>query len=118
VQDTESPQQTAKLALEALELEKCFSANRYAGATANRPILHTQGAIPVVISAPHAVNHPRHGRMKLADTFTGTLALQLSRQTGAPAFVYAQTTSEDPNYDEGGAYKTALASPHPRLRRT
>jgi hypothetical protein len=98
-----------ELASEALALERQFSANRYSGSSRCPAILRTAGDLPVIISAPHAVNHPREGGLKLADTFTGSLSLQLSKRIGAPAVIYSRTSGEDANYDEDGSYKRALA---------
>ena len=98
-----------ELARQALGLEAQFSSNHYQGSSHGPTIIQTKGKLPVVISSPHAVNHPRDGRLKLADTFTGALALQLSEMTGAPAVIYSRTSEEDPNYDEDGAYKQLLA---------
>src|ERR1035441_4238255 len=94
----------------ALRIERQFSDNQYYGCPGNPPILSLAGRMPLILSCPHAVNHPREGSTKLADTFTGTLGIQLSELTGTPALIYSRTTSEDPNYDEDGPYKRALRS--------
>jgi len=93
---------------EALKLEAQFAANKYSGSHQNPPIIEVVGRRSVVISCPHAVNHPRENRLKLADTFTGALGLQLAEFTGASLLVYARTTEEDPNFDKAGPYKTHI----------
>lgn len=94
----------------ALQMEHQFAENIYNGSDAGPPMIVLPGDVPIVVSSPHAVNHPRDGRVKLADTFTGTLALQLASLTGVSALVYARMSEEDPNYDTDGPYKRQLAS--------
>jgi hypothetical protein len=104
----QSIEPSQELARQALELEAQFSLNHYEGSSHGPEIIRTKGKLPVVISSPHAVSHPREGRLKLADTFTGALALQLSQRTGAPAIIHSRTSEEDPNFDENGTYKQLL----------
>jgi hypothetical protein len=93
----------------AIQMERQFSEDNYNGSMRGPKLIVRQGIIPIVLSSPHAVNHPREGLLKLADTFTGTLALQLASLTGASALVYAHMSTEDPNYDVDGPYKQQLA---------
>jgi hypothetical protein len=94
---------------EAKALEQQFRANGFHGRSSNPPILVTKGNLPFVLSAPHAVIHPRSGKEKDNEFYTGTLALQVASFTGASAIVYARTSDEDPNYDPPGPYKEQLA---------
>lgn len=91
-------------------VERQFSARSYRGNHAGPAVLHMRGNTPIVLSSPHATNHPREGQIKLADTFTGTLAIQLARLVGASALIYARTTDEDPNDDADGPFKRQLHS--------
>lgn len=93
----------------ALRLEKRFAANQYGGRRHASSPLIVRGHVPVLLSAPHAVNHPREGKTKIADTFTGPLVAQLAELSGASALIYSRTSGEDPNYDEDGPYKRALS---------
>ncbi len=93
----------------AVSIERQFAAEEYSGNSTGPALIVSQGKIPIVLSSPHAVNHPRNGRIKFADVFTGTLALQAATLTGASALVYARTLGEDPNYDADGPYKRRLA---------
>lgn len=96
------------LAQEAIELEQLFQANNYRGKETNPCPWVLVGSTPVVISAPHAVMHPRRGQQRENEPYTGPLALQLHATTGASAIIYARTTAEDPNYDKNSPYKEAL----------
>lgn len=94
----------------ALQMEKQFAKDGYMGSHGEPELTVIRGKIPIVISSPHAVNHPREGRLKLADTFTGSLALQLASLTNAHVIVYSHTAQEDPNYDNDGPYKQQIIS--------
>ena len=96
------------IANEAIELERQFRANRHRGVEGGLFPLVRKGNGRVVISAPHAVIHYRDGKKKLNEPYTGALALQLHERTGASAIINASTTSEDPNWDKTGVYKTRL----------
>src|SRR6266700_1018875 len=96
------------LARAAIQIEQQFAKNHYHGSERNPSILVVSGSCPIVLSCPHAVNHTRAGKIKLADTFTGALGIQLASLTQSHALIYARTTSEDPNYDVGGTYKQQL----------
>lgn len=98
------------IARQAPLVERQFSARSYRGKHAGPAVIHIRGNTPIVLSSPHATNHPREGQTKLADTFTGTLAIQLARLVGASALIYARTTDEDPNYDADGQFKRQLHS--------
>ena len=84
---------------EQIELnEKKFSINNYDGAgDENYKII--EGTIPVMLSAPHAVNHFRNGQKKWADLYTGGMALYLQKITGCHLIYNACFTEKDPNFD-------------------
>ncbi|HLW02690.1 MAG TPA: N-formylglutamate amidohydrolase [Ktedonobacterales bacterium] len=103
-------QDSRLIAQEAKALEQQFRANGFHGSKDNPPILVKKGNLPLIFSAPHAVIHPRSGKEKGREWYTGTLALQVASFTGASAIVYARTSNEDPNYDPPGPYKEALRS--------
>ena len=82
-----------------LENERKFSINDYDGIEGeNYKII--QGSIPVMLSAPHAVNHFRNGQKKWADLYTGGIALYLQQITGCHLIYNAGFTEKDPNFDE------------------
>jgi hypothetical protein len=93
----------------AVRMECQFAARGYSGNSAGPALIESQGEIPIILSAPHAVNHPRNGNIKFADMFTGTLAVQAAALTGTSVLVYARMLEEDPNYDTDGPYKRRLA---------
>ena len=88
-----------------------FSINEYRGLPDAQPFAVVEGSIPTLVSAPHAVTHMRKGRIKASEDFTGPIALELSRATGAHAIVATRFAGTDPNSDpfEQSAYKQALA---------
>ena len=91
------------------ELEKVFSANHYNG-SGNTAFRIEEGSVPIMLSAPHAVNHFRDGKLKAADCYTGGIARYLRELTGCPIIYSASFTETDPNYDspEAGGYKESL----------
>lgn len=89
--------------------EKIFSANNYDGnAKENYKII--RGNIPIMLSAPHAVNHFRGGQKKWADLWTGAIALYLQQTTGCHLIYNACFAEKDPNFDasENNDYQNAL----------
>lgn len=93
----------------ALAIETFFSARRYEGLPLPRPVHILFGSLPVLVSAPHAVRHPRNGRLKLHEKFTGSLAMLMHHLTGCSAIFAVRTDSSDPNLDPVSPYKDELA---------
>lgn len=87
-----------------------FSVNEYRGCADASPFTVVEGSVPALVSAPHAVTHLREGRVKASEDFTGPIALELARATGAHAIVATRFDGADPNADplEASAYKRAL----------
>ncbi len=87
-----------------------FSVNDYRGLPDAPPFSMVEGALPVVVSAPHAVSQLREGRVKPSDDFTGALALAVADLVGASSIVASRYDACDPNWDplERCAYKRAL----------
>ena len=78
--------------------EKIFSANNYDGNMGeNYKII--RGNIPIMLSAPHSVNHYRNGQKKWADLWTGGIALYLQQITGCHLIYNACFAEKDPNFD-------------------
>lgn len=93
-----------------------FSVNEYRGLADAPPFTVVEGSAPAIVSAPHAVTHMRDGHIKASEDFTGPIALEVARQTGAHAFVATRFDmldglGSDPNADpfETSPYKQALA---------
>ena len=78
--------------------EKKISSHRYYG-RGNKQFNILEGTIPVIISAPHAVNQFRKGELKFADKLTGSFALALHELTGCHVIYSAKYFECDPNYD-------------------
>lgn len=95
-----------------LQLNKQFELNNWNGfwkSESNFSLLKIKSwKYPVMISAPHAVNHIREGQMLWADLLTWWLAVYLQEQ----CFVHCITSQSfliwDPNYDKTSEYKENL----------
>ena len=102
---------TDKLLRRIKKHEKLFSRHHYNGG-GRADFVIKKGRIPIMVSAPHAVNHLRAGANKAADMFTGALALYLYEQFGCHIIYQARYASCDSNYDANdhgeNKYQTAL----------
>ena len=67
-----------------------------------------KGKSNVIISAPHAYNHMRNGKVKKKDKLTLTLAKMLSELTQAHVIYTNRTIPYDPNYDKLNDYQIEL----------
>ena len=83
---------------EIKELEELFSENNYDGSGREAFVIE-EGNIPIMISAPHAVNQYREGKVKWADMYTGGIARYLHKVTGCHLIYSCKYTESDPNYD-------------------
>lgn len=86
---------------EIRELETLFSSNEYDGAGTSAFVIE-EGTIPIMVSAPHAVNQYREGQRKWADRYTGGIARYLREVTGCHVIYSCMYTQSDPNYDQPG----------------
>ena len=80
-------------------LEKLFSDNFYNG-SGKTAFNIEEGRIPIMVSAPHAINQFRDGKIKYADMYTGGIAKYLHEKTGCHVIYSCMYTESDPNYDE------------------
>lgn len=71
---------------------------------------HTQGKVPVLISAPHACMHMRDGVSKMQEEYTGAIALYLAERCDCHAIFTRYKTDEDPNWHSDSRYKQAIKS--------
>lgn len=75
---------------------------------------YTEGAVPILISAPHGAKHtrfyPEHGERqpKDEDEFTAGLARLVAERSGAHVLWLRRKSNEDGNHDAGCRYKQAL----------
>jgi len=75
---------------------------------------YTEGAVPVLISAPHGAKHarffPEQGERKPKDEdeFTAGLARLVAERSGAHVLWLRRKSDEDGNHDEDSRYKDAL----------
>jgi hypothetical protein len=100
------------LAAEAIALElTLFDQERCSRPNArSRTYRVLAGRVPVVLSAPHSVQQPRpcagvDGALHRSEPYTGPLAIQLHRATGAWAIYATRTARRDPNHMLFSTYK-------------
>jgi hypothetical protein len=67
------------------------------------------GPTPVIVTAPHAVSHWRTDRWKLADRFSGQIALELARDLNASSLIVSADTFEDGNFIPDGQFKSLVS---------
>ena len=87
-----------------------FSVSEYRGLPDAPAFRIVEGALPVIISAPHAVSQLREGKVKPSDDYTGPLALAAAEIAGCHAIVATRYAEGDPNWDplDCCPYKQAL----------
>ncbi len=92
--------------------EQAFSVNNYDGDfKVDYGYRYEKGTIPVLVSAPHSVNHSRNDMEKCADMFTGSIARMIHLLTGCHVFYKTKNDNHDPNYDPingDGGYKNSV----------
>lgn len=90
-------------------LEADFSNNGYYGTNlwTEEKYRVLSGITPVLLSAPHAVNHFREDDIRNAEKYTGALARYLSYSTSSYA-IFQMFTHADPNIDKESLYKNAV----------
>lgn len=89
------------------QYEKEFAKRNYNGGGKQNFIIRP-GKIPIMISAPHAINHFREEGEKRAEKYTGGIARYLQKATQCHLIYSARYAKADPNYEEKGEYKLAL----------
>lgn len=80
------------------KLEKNFSRNYYNG-IGKKAFSIIEGTIPIMLSAPHAINQYREGKIKWADMFTGGISKYIQEKTGCHLIYSCKYTESDPNFD-------------------
>lgn len=90
-------------------IEGQFSYNEYNGfGHSLLPYNVKIGTKPVLISAPHSVNHMRNNNVKEVDKYTGTIASIVQLYTNCFCIYSNRISDEDPNHTIGGSYKEAV----------
>lgn len=100
------------LAAEAIAMElQLFDQDRCSRPAArSRTFRLLAGRVPVALSAPHSVQQPRprdgeEEALHRSEPYTGPLAIQLHRATGAWAIYATRTSRTDPNHAPFSTYK-------------
>ena len=89
--------------------EKLFSANEYNGC-GNKNVTIKHGRIPLIISAPHSINHFRENEIKYAEKLTGSIGLYLNEKAACHLIYKSKFSKTDPNFDKKSKYKERLLS--------
>lgn len=76
----------------------------------DRPFLILPGNGIVMLSAPHAVEQTRDGRIKSAEKETGIIALEINKIIGAPVIIKTKNCGDDANNDPSSSYRHYLIS--------
>lgn len=94
---------------EILGLEADFANNEYFGTNiwTEEKYRVLSGRIPVLLSAPHAVNQLRGDDVRNSEKYTGAITRYISNLTDSYA-IFQLFTHADPNNDEEHNYKNAV----------
>lgn len=94
---------------EILDLESDFANNEYFGTNVwtEEKYRVLSGNVPVLLSAPHAVNQIRGDDVRNAEKYTGALVRYLSSATSSYA-IFELFTHADPNFDDEHNYKNGI----------
>ncbi len=68
-----------------------------------------EGTCPVMLSAPHAVEHVREGKVRYQEPQTADLAKALHARLDCPIIYKTANEGDDANYDAVSPYKQVLA---------
>lgn len=86
-----------------IDLENKFRNNSYNGINnKNNNFKVINGNLPILLSAPHAVNQYRNGNLKGADILTGAITEYLCEITGVNGIIRTYNSKDDPNYENVG----------------
>src|SRR5574344_259979 len=96
---------------ELINLEADFANNNYYGTNVwtDEKYRVLSGSLPVLLSAPHAVNQFRGDDIREAEKFTGAIARYVSRTVGSFA-IFQLFTHSDPNVDNADAYTLGVVN--------
>lgn len=74
----------------------------------DRCIKHIEGKNRFLVTAGHSANHFREGKIKVAEWFTGTIAILLADITGSHSLYVSSNILFDPNFDVNDPFKIYL----------
>lgn len=107
-----APDELRRLQRRWHEHDELFVVNGNAGPSDGASVLVHRGPRPLVFTAPHAVDHFRHGRRKSNDARTGGLAIALAEHLDGSVVALRRGGREfgDPNADLDHPLKDEAAS--------
>lgn len=94
----------------ALAFEK-YLAKSYGNFTngGNLTSIHARGAVPILVTAPHACDHIRMNKTKSYEGFTGALAVIIHSLTGSHALYTHRASEIDANFYDDSPFKKKIA---------
>ncbi|WP_418792112.1 hypothetical protein [Phosphitispora sp. TUW77] len=100
----------AKIGEEAFDIERVYfvKTDRKSNPRKINPFRYFEGSLPVLVSAPHAVRHIRHKKIKPSDEFTGSMAYILNKITSCHSLAVTKLYGGDPNFDDKCIYKDLI----------
>lgn len=101
----------SRLNEEAVNIESVYfyKTDRRVNPKQEDPFWFSLGKLPVLVSAPHAVRHYRHKKIKMSDQFTGSIVYLLNQRIGCHAIATTKLYGGDPNVDSPCVYKERIA---------
>jgi len=102
----------ARLNEEAVNVEKVhfYKTDKRVNPKQEEPFWFSVGELPILVSAPHAVRHYRHKKIKMSDQFTGSIVYLLNKLTGCHAIATTKLYGGDPNVDDPCVYKEKISN--------
>lgn len=82
------------------QLEISFWKTSYNGTNTSSLFVIEEGTVPIMLSAPHAMRHPRNGKLKAPEVYTGSIVKYLHEVTGCHIIYSTKLADYDANYDE------------------
>ncbi|HZK85781.1 MAG TPA: hypothetical protein VFC58_14180 [Desulfosporosinus sp.] len=101
----------ARINEEAINVERVYfyKTDKKVNPRQEEPFLVLPGNLPILVSAPHAVRHYRHKKIKVSDLFTGSIVFLLNQLTGCHGIATTKVYGGDPNMDNPCIYKDRIA---------
>ncbi|GAB6151942.1 hypothetical protein JCM17380_06920 [Desulfosporosinus burensis] len=103
--------QRARINEEAVNVERVhfYKTDKRVNPKQEDPFWFSIGNLPVLVSAPHAVRHFRHKKIKMSDQYTGSIVYLLNQLTGCHAIAATKLYGGDPNIDSPCIFKEKIS---------
>ncbi|HBW38242.1 MAG TPA: hypothetical protein DEF89_24425, partial [Desulfosporosinus sp.] len=103
--------QRARINEEAVNVERVhfYKTDKRVNPKQEDPFWFSIGNLPVLVTAPHAVRHFRHKKIKMSDQYTGSIVYLLNQLTGCHAITATKLYGGDPNIDSPCIFKEKIS---------